>query len=56
MDSESKSKSLGENQFQIKSAGEDGVTWDDSSVAQILVILASFVTSGGVLTRFVLKN
>lgn len=56
VDSESKSKSLGENQFQIKSAGEDGVTWDDSSVAQILVILASFVTSGGVLTRFVLKN
>ncbi len=56
VDSTSKSKSLGENQFQIKSAGEDGVAWDDSSVAQMLLILASFVTSGGALTRFVLKN
>lgn len=56
IDSSSTSKGAGESQFQIKSAGEDGFSWEDNTIAQMLLILASFVTSGGVLTRFVLKN
>ena len=56
VDSVSESKGTGESQFQIKNSKEDGFTWDDSAIAQMLTILASFVTAGGVLTHFVTRN
>lgn len=56
VDSVSESKGTGESQFQIKNSKEEGFTWDDSAIAQMLTILASFVTAGGVLTHFATRN
>lgn len=59
IDATSESKGTGTSKFNIKNGNaDDGVTggWDDSAIAQTIMMLASFLASGGVLARFAVRN